>query len=241
VDAGGAKGLRLQKTAAGLETWAAANGEWTLKTKSGRSVPVKAAGVPAPIVLTGPWNVTFPLKDQPKQLDLEAGSWTGHSDEDVKYFSGTATCKKTFTVPAERKSAGRRLVLDLGDVQNLARVRLNGKDLGVLWKAPYVIDITEAAVAGANRIELEVTNTWFNRLAGDVGKPQEQRVTWAGAAGRGFGAGGAAAGGPPAPPPLLPAGLIGPVRVVSEIKVGSQGLASRLFGLRPAVDADGNS
>ena len=118
-------------------------------TASGRSrrspaapLPVKASGVPAPIVLTGPWNVTFPVKGGPKQLDLDAGSWTNSSDEDVKYFSGTATYKKTFTVPAERKAAGRRLLLDLGDVQNLARVRLNGKDLGVLWKAPYVVDIT---------------------------------------------------------------------------------------------------
>jgi len=243
VEASGGKGLSLQKTAAGLETWAGANGDWTLKTKSGRAVPIKAGGVPAPIVLSGPWNVTFPLKGQPKQLDLEAGSWASHSDEDVKHFSGTATYKKTFTVPAARKAAGHRLLLDLGDVQNLARVRLNDKDLGVLWKAPYVIDITADAVAGTNRIELEVTNTWFNRLAGDVGKPQDQRVTWAGAAGRGFDVGPAAPQAPQtpqAPRRLHPAGLIGPVRVVSEIKVGSQGLASRWFGLRPGIDADGN-
>ena len=188
----------------------------------GKGLRRPAAGVPAPIVLGGFWNVTFPLKGQPKQIDLEAGSWTSHSDEDVKYFSGTATYKKTFTVPAERKGVGQRLVLDLGDVQNLARVRLNGKDLGVLWKAPYVIDVTRDVVAGANRLEIEVTNTWFNRLAGDTGKPQDQRVTWAGAAGRGFGAGGAAAGGPPVPPPLLPAGRIGPVRVVFERRLSIQ-------------------
>jgi hypothetical protein len=217
----GAEGLRLQRTAAGLETWASANGEWTLKTKAGRTLPVTASGIPAPMAITGPWNVTFPLKGKPKQLDLEAGSWANHSDEDVKHFSGTATYRKTFTVPAARKAAGRRLLLDLGDVQNLARVRLNGKDLGVLWKAPYVIDITADAVAGTNRIEIEVTNTWFNRLAGDVGKPPEQRQTWVGAAGRGFGAGGAAAGGP-SPPPLLAAGLIGPVRVVFERRLSVQ-------------------
>jgi hypothetical protein len=242
VDVSGGKGLRLRQTPAGLETWADANGEWTLKTKSGRALPVRASGVPAPILLSGPWNVTFPLKGQPKQLELEAGSWATHADEDVKYFSGTATYKKTFTVSAERKSAGQRLVLDLGDVQNLARVRLNGKELGVLWKAPYAVDITESAVAGANRLEIEVTNTWFNRMAGDVGKPPEQRVTWAGAAGRGFGGGGLpGAAGAPQAPPLLPAGLIGPVRIVSEIKVASQGLASRLFGLKPGIDIDSHS
>jgi hypothetical protein len=235
-------GLQLARTAAGLETWASANGEWTLKTKAGRALPVKASGVPAPIVLTGPWDVTFPLKGRARQLDLEAGSWANHADEDVKYFSGTATYKKTFTVPAQRKAAGQRLLLDLGDVQNLARVRLNGKDLGVLWKAPYVIDITADAVAGTNRIELEVTNTWFNRLAGDAGKPEAQRVTWSGAGGRGFGGGApGAAGVPAAPPPLIPAGLIGPVRLVSEVKVTSQPATSSLFDLRPGLRANGNS
>jgi hypothetical protein len=213
----GGKGLRLQATASGLETWTTANGEWTLKAKSGRSSPVRATGVPVPIAITGPWNVTFPLKGTARQLDLEAGSWTSHGDEDVKYFSGTATYRKNFTLPAARIVAGQRLLLDLGDVQNLARVRLNGKDLGVLWKAPYVVDVTADVVAGTNRIELEVTNTWFNRLAGDTGKPQDQRVTWAGAAGRGFfgGGGGATAAGTPPPLPL-PAGLIGPVRIVFE-------------------------
>ena len=242
VDASGGKGLRLKRTAAGLETWAAANGQWTLKAKSGRSLPITASGVPAPIVLSGMWNVSFLLKSQPKQLELAAGSWTNHGDEDVKHFSGTAIYKRTFNLPPERKAAGQRLVLDLGDVQNLARVRLNGQDLGVLWKAPYAVDITVAAVAGANRIELEVTNTWFNRLAGDVGKPPEQRVTWAGAVGRAFGGGGApGAAATPTVPPLQPAGLIGPVRVVSEIKVGSQGLALRLLGLRPGIDVDSHS
>ena len=212
------QGLRIHKTATGLETWASETGEWTLKMKSGKSVPVKAT-VPAPVSLTGEWSVSFPVKGSAKQVRLQAGSWTAHSDEDVKFFSGTATYSKEFTITAAQKGAGKRLVLDLGDVQNLARVRLNGKDLGVLWKAPYVVDITAAAV-GANRLELEVTNTWANRIAGDEGKPQEQRVTWAGSAGRGRGAGpGALAAG--SPPQLLPAGLIGPVRLVTEIKVAT--------------------
>ena len=73
---------------------------------------------------------------------------------------------------------------------------------------------------GANKLELEVTNTWANRIAGDEGKPQEQRVTWAGSAGRGRGAGpGQPAAG--SAPQLLPAGLIGPVRLISEVKVAA--------------------
>jgi hypothetical protein len=213
------KGLRLRKTAAGLETWASETGEWTLKMKSGKIVPVKA-NVPAPVNIDGEWNVSFPVRNSTKQVRLKAGSWTENADEDVKFFSGTATYSKEVTITAAQKAAGKRLHLDLGDVQNLARVRVNGKDLGVLWKAPYAADITAASAVGANKLELEVTNTWANRIAGDEGKPQEQRVTWAGSAGRGRGAG----PGQPVPgsaPQLLPAGLIGPVRLVSEVKVAT--------------------
>jgi hypothetical protein len=209
----GPRRLRLRKTAAGLETWAAEAGNWTLKTKSGRTVQIKAAKVPDPVNIGGSWSVSFPVKGATKQVELQAGSWTNHSDEDVKYFSGTATYKKEFTVTAAQKAAGRRLCLDLGDVQNLARVRLNGKDLGVLWKAPYAVDITASAVAGTNRLEIEVTNTWVNRLIGDAGKPQEQRTTFM--AGGGMGG----RGGLSANAPLLPAGLLGPVRIITEVKV----------------------
>lgn len=132
----------------------------------------------------------------------------------MKYFSGTATYKKEFTVAAAQKAAGRRLYLDLGNVQNLARVRLNGKDLGVLWKAPYAVDITASVVAGTNRLEVEVTNTWVNRLIGDAGKPEAQRTTFM--AGGGMGGRG---GGLSASSPLLPAGLLGPVRIITEVKV----------------------
>jgi len=161
--------------------------------------------------------VTFPVKGGPRQLELPAGSWTSHADDDVKFYSGTATYRKQITIPASLMAEGRRLYLDLGDVENLARVRLNGKDLGVLWKAPYVVDITAAVVAGPNRVELEVTNTWTNRLMGDAAKPEAERTTYV-AAGRG---GGRAGQGQAATP--LPAGLLGPVRVVTEVKVASAG------------------
>jgi hypothetical protein len=213
------KGVRIRKTATGLETWASESGDYVMKLKSGKTVAVKA-NVPAPASVDGEWNVSFLVKNSTKQVRLKAGSWTENTDEDVKFFSGTATYGKEFTIAAAQKAAGKRLLLDLGDVQNLARVRLNGKDLGVLWKAPYVADITAAAIVGTNKLEVEVTNTWTNRIAGDEGKPQEQRVTWAGSAGRGRGggAGQLAAG---ATPQLLPAGLIGPVRIVTEVIVSA--------------------
>jgi hypothetical protein len=91
----------------------------------------------------------------------------------VKYFSGTATYHKTFSVPADMIGAGRRLYLDLGDVEVNADVTLNGKALGILWKAPYRVEITNAAQAGENSMEIKVTNLWPNRQIGDDFLPPE--------------------------------------------------------------------
>lgn len=96
-------------------------------------------------------------------------SWTDHPHEGVRYCSGTATYARTIVLPS--LTAGQRLLLDLGDVREMARVRLNGTDLGVLWKQPFAVDITDAAVPGANRLEVEVTNLWPNRLIGDEQLP----------------------------------------------------------------------
>lgn len=85
-------------------------------------------------------------------------------------------------------------------------------DLGVLWKAPYTIDVTDAAVKRINKLELEVTNTWVNRLIGDAGLPQEERTTYLASGGRRRSTINANS-------PLIPAGLLGPVQLITEVKV----------------------
>jgi len=175
------------------------------------AAPRKPAEPVTLIALDGPWDVTFPLlRRNPINVKLAAGSWTEHNEEEIKYFSGTATYRRQFALDAKQKAAGR-LYLYLGEVHNLARVRLNGKDLGVAWKAPYVIEITQAVTTGANRLEIDVTNTWVNRLIGDASKPDDQRVTSRSAAGGGLGRAGITA-----TTPLLPAGLLGPVKIVAK-------------------------
>ena len=92
---------------------------------------------------------------------------------DVKYFSGTAAYSTVFSLPPETPARGRRLYLDLGDVQVMADVKLNGKELGILWKPPYRVDVTDAVQAGENRLEVSVVNLWINRLIGDEQLPDD--------------------------------------------------------------------
>ena len=96
-------------------------------------------------------------------------SWSLLADENIRHFSGTAVYQKNFSLP-EIKS---RVLLDLGRVEVMARVRVNGKDCGILWKPPYCVDITDAVKAGDNTLEVSVVNLWVNRLIGDDALPED--------------------------------------------------------------------
>jgi hypothetical protein len=93
----------------------------------------------------------------------------------VKHFSGTATYAKAISVPASLIGKDKRLYLDLGNVAVMAEVTLNGKNLGILWKAPYRVDVTDAVKAGENALELSVVNLWINRMIGDELLPEDSQ------------------------------------------------------------------
>lgn len=97
--------------------------------------------------------------------------WNEHANEAIKYFSGSAVYRRTFHLPQIDKSA--RLQLDLGRVDVMAHVKLNGKDLGLLWSPPFSVDISKATRTGENILEIEVTNLWINRLIGDEAFPYQ--------------------------------------------------------------------
>ncbi len=130
---------------------------------------VVAARHVAPVAtLNGPWKIDFA---QPGQTPVSTTStaltsWTASDREEIKYFSGTATYRTNFTLP-QRMRGSERLYLDLGDVRNLARVSVNGRDAGIVWKAPFKVDVTEAVRKGRNELTIEVANFWTNRLIGD--------------------------------------------------------------------------
>jgi hypothetical protein len=127
------------------------------------------------------WNVTFQEERGAPEGSFafdQLISWTDHSEFGIKYFSGSADYTKTIEVPAERLSKGRRVWLDLGQVNDLAEVSVNGQSLGVLWKAPFLIDITDSVVVGSNQVLVAVTNCWKNRILGDWKVPADEKITW---------------------------------------------------------------
>jgi hypothetical protein len=157
-------------------------GTFNIRTAAGKSVSVSVKEGPAEITIKGPWTVHFkPEWGGPAQTTFsELISWPEHTDEGIRFYSGSATYVKEFEVPAAACAANREVVLDLGNVRNFAEVTLNGKGLGVLWKAPFRVTVTGLLKPGRNSLSVRVTNLWPNRLIGDEYKPAE--VEWNGRA-----------------------------------------------------------
>ncbi len=128
--------------------------------------------------ILGSWELEFDDDWGPddKQIFPELKSWSESSNEQVKYYSGTAKYFKEFDIPdntfrALQEDAAGQIGLDLGKVEVMAKVKLNGKDCGIVWKPPYLVDISKAIKKGTNKLEIEVVNTWVNRMIGDEQLP----------------------------------------------------------------------
>ncbi|MDD2598667.1 MAG: glycosyl hydrolase [Kiritimatiellae bacterium] len=130
--------------------------------------------------LAGPWDLSFDPAwggpAGPVRYDTLA-SWTEHSDPGIKYYSGKAVYRTTFTLTKDQ--TGSKLALELGSIKDvgIAQVTLNNKDLGVLWLAPFRVEISEAAKEGENKLEIMVVNSWQNRVMGDEALPESKRFT----------------------------------------------------------------
>lgn len=133
------------------------------------------AKVPDPITITGPWTIRFqPGRGAPDSTTLpKLESLSHNADDGIRHFSGTATYQRSITVPASALGQARRVYLDLGRVEVLSGVTVNGHDLGVTWKEPYRVDITDVVHAGSNTVSLAVTNLWSNRMIADAALPEE--------------------------------------------------------------------
>jgi hypothetical protein len=160
-----------------------------------------------PVELGGAWTVRFaPPWGGPESIRFDRlYDWTKADLDGIKYYSGTAVYEsEKFALP--RSLVGQppsAIYLDLGEVKNVARVRLNGQDLGVLWTRPFRVEITGAVKPADNVLEIAVTNLWPNRLIGDAALPPDKRFTRTHVSKFNKDT------------PLLPSGLLGPVRVMT--------------------------
>ena len=204
VLAGDGTGLHL--TPEGLLSWVA--GEFSGEAGAAFATRID---LPAPLPLTGAWEVFFPHGwGAPAQATFaELHSWHVDADPGIQHFSGTGRYERSFTLPPGYRDGADRLFLDLGEVAEVAELWLNGHHLGVRWHAPFRYDITPYLKPGENYLIVEVTNTLNNQLVGDGSRPEAERRTrsnisrlpnaWMN---------------PLPEAPLLPSGLLGPVRIV---------------------------
>ena len=174
--------------------------------------PVTSAGnesMPVAVQdINGPWIVHFDSKwGGPESALFDSlVSWTARPEPGIKFYSGTAAYEKTFnfTIPSPTTHLQSRLFLDLGDVHELAEVKVNGHSCGITWCPPFRVDITDAVEAGENQLEVDVVNFWPNRIIGDASSPPEQRYTRTNIQNL------------RANTPLMESGLLGPVKILSQ-------------------------
>lgn len=176
--------------------------------------------------LSHSWEVMFDTTmGGPQKVFFEdLSNWIDRPEEGIKYYSGTATYRKSFDL-SFKKGNGERIYLDLGDVKHISSVRFNNKDLGVLWCTPWRIDITDYVKETGNFVEIDVINLWANRVIGDWKLPKEQRFTRTHDVFR-FDMLRAST-------PLTDAGLLGPVSILKE-KVWDVDTRSTALDLSPA-------
>ncbi|MBX7255961.1 MAG: hypothetical protein K1Y02_06335 [Candidatus Hydrogenedentes bacterium] len=154
--------------------------------------------------ITGPWSVDFdPAWGGPQGLEFrDLIDWTQHPDPGIRFYSGKAVYRAHFDC-AEKPRSGKRVYLDLGDVKYIAEVKLNRKNLGIVWTAPWRVDVTDAIKTKGNLLEITVVNLWPNRIIGDASLPQAEQRTVTNVR---F----------PSDRPLQQSGLLGPVVLMTE-------------------------
>jgi hypothetical protein len=165
-----------------FEIVAAQPGNYEVKTAAGKKLTAEITSVPEVFEVVGAWDVSFPPKwGAPDKITLDSlASLSDSADAGVKFFSGPATYTKMFdwNPAAQVGNQKSEQWLDLGDVQVMAQVKLNGHDLGTLWQPPFRVEVSSALQAGHNTLEVRVANLWPNRMIGDQALPEAERFTW---------------------------------------------------------------
>lgn len=159
----------------GLHIEASAPGKYEVRTHSGRVMRASLPHLPKELEISGPWGLFFPPgQGAPDEMTVDhVASWSESTIPGVRHFSGTATYRKTIVARRDLFGKTLRQFLDLGRVEVIAQVKLNGKDLGILWRSPFRMDVTGVLRPGSNALEVRVTNLWPNRMIGDEALPED--------------------------------------------------------------------
>ena len=161
------------------------------------------------MTVEGPWTLSFEsgLGAPSTAVFDHLTSYTESTDPSIRYYAGTVTYRNAFTLKKNQLKRVLSFEIDLGDVKNLARVTVNGHDIGVAWKTPFRLTVpVEYLLPGENTLEVKVINLWPNRIIGDLQPDAVQKWTYT------------ASNWYTADSPLLPSGLLGPV-VLSAVSV----------------------
>jgi len=206
--------LALRDQTAIIQCWQ--NGKYVWRDSKGEEEQFELDDLPAPLELGGDWTVKFdPEWGAPEEVILpELISWTDHADKGVRCYSGAGIYHKTIHVPTHWLGSGRQVHLDLGEVRELAEIFVNGESAGVVWKPPFLVDITPFLKSGNNELGIEVMNLWINRLSGDMNLPDHKKFTRSN-----IQSDGATRYSPPEPWHEQAAGLMGPVRLLPSAHV----------------------
>lgn len=156
-------------------------GAWFVVFRSAPSpgtLPVAGKTTQPFMELTGPWTVRFDTNwGGPAEVQFESLiSWPQRPESGIQFYSGTATYEKTIHIDSDL-AAGAKWVLDLGNVRELAEVKLNGQLCGITWTPPFRVDVSNALKVGTNTLQIEVVNFWPNRIIGDARVAREQQRT----------------------------------------------------------------
>jgi len=123
------------------------------------------------------WQLNFrdPWGEQFSSETSDLKSWTEFDQHRVKYFSGTGSYENEFELPRTTVETNKQVILDLGQVEEVAEVFINGQSAGLVWTQPAELDITDIVQAGSNELKIEVVNRWPNRMIGDYKLPDAER------------------------------------------------------------------
>ncbi|MCC5928646.1 MAG: hypothetical protein JJU28_05315 [Cyclobacteriaceae bacterium] len=154
-------------------------GNYAVQTKEHTSITGKVNNIPNSFEIKGPWRLSFSKGwGTPLQINMpELASLTSHPHYDIKHYSGTTTYRTRFHLKKSFFVKNQVVILDLGEVNDLAVLLINGDSVATLWKPPYAFEVTNFLKPGKNDLEIKVINVWHNRVVGDQKYPDDLRWT----------------------------------------------------------------